>query len=85
MYEILKKTVWSDKEPRITEFVLNAPEIARAHRAGQFVIIILGENGERIPLTIADKDVAKARFTVHRELIPPKEFRAVGVEEIGAG
>ncbi len=59
MYEILKKTVWSAQEPRITEFVLNAPEIARAHKAGQFVIIIPRESGERIPLTIADKD-AKA-------------------------
>ncbi|MHB8174689.1 MAG: sulfide/dihydroorotate dehydrogenase-like FAD/NAD-binding protein [Nitrospirota bacterium] len=59
MYEILKKTIWSAQEPRITEFVLDAPEIARAHKAGQFVIIILGDTGERIPLTIADKD-AKA-------------------------
>jgi ferredoxin--NADP+ reductase len=64
MHEILKKTVWSDKEPRITEFVLNAPEIARAHKAGQFVIIIIGENGERIPLTIADKDVEKGTISI---------------------
>lgn len=64
MYEILKKTVWSDQEPRITEFVLRAPEIARAHKAGQFVIIILGDKGERIPLTIADKDVAAGTISI---------------------
>jgi len=64
MHEILKKTVWSDKEPRITEFVLDAPEIARAHKAGQFVIIINGETGERIPLTIADKDAEKGTISI---------------------
>ena len=64
MFEILQKTVWSDKEPKITEFVLDAPEIARAHKAGQFVIIIIGENGERIPLTIADKDAEKGTISI---------------------
>jgi len=64
MYEILKKTVWSDQEPRIKEFVLNAPEIAAAHQAGQFVIIINGETGERIPLTIADKDVKAGTISI---------------------
>ncbi len=64
MYEILKKTVWSAQEPRITEFVLNAPEIARAHKAGQFVIIIPRESGERIPLTIADKDAGAGTINI---------------------
>ena len=64
MYEILKKTVWSGVEPRITEFVLDAPEIARAHQAGQFVIIINGDRGERIPLTIAGKDAAKGTINI---------------------
>jgi len=56
MYEILEKIVWLDQEPRITEFLVSAPEIARAHQAGQFVIVIPVEGGERIPLTIAAKD-----------------------------
>jgi ferredoxin/flavodoxin---NADP+ reductase len=64
MYEILKKTVWSAQEPRITEFVLDAPEIARAHKAGQFVIIIPCDTGERIPLTIADKDAEKGTISI---------------------
>lgn len=33
----------------------------------------------------ADKAVAKARFAVHQELIPPKCFRAVEIVEIGEG
>jgi ferredoxin--NADP+ reductase len=77
MYEILKKTVWSDIEPRITEFELNAPEIAKAHKAGQFVIIINGETGERIPLTIADKDVAKGTISIL--------FQEVGASTIALG
>lgn len=64
MYEILKKKIWSDEEPKIKEFELNAPEIARAHQAGQFVILIVDENGERIPLTIADKDVEKGTIRI---------------------
>jgi ferredoxin/flavodoxin---NADP+ reductase len=64
MYEILEKKVWCDEEPRITEFVLSAPDIAKAHQAGQFVIIINGETGERIPLTIADKDASKGTISI---------------------
>jgi len=77
MHEILKKTVWSDVEPRITEFVLNAPEIAKAHKAGQFVIIINGETGERIPLTIADKDAEKGTISIL--------FQEVGASTIQLG
>jgi len=56
MFEILEKKVWLAEEPRITELLVKAPEIARAQRAGQFVIVIPVAGGERIPLTIADKD-----------------------------
>ncbi|GBR73836.1 ferredoxin-NADP reductase [Candidatus Termititenax aidoneus] len=35
-----------------------APEIAAKHQPGQFIILRLDKNGERIPLTIADKDTA---------------------------
>ncbi|NOY52680.1 MAG: sulfide/dihydroorotate dehydrogenase-like FAD/NAD-binding protein [Deltaproteobacteria bacterium] len=64
MYEILEKKVWQEEKPRITEFKVNAPEIARAHQAGQFVILIVDENGERIPLTIADKDAEKGTINI---------------------
>jgi ferredoxin/flavodoxin---NADP+ reductase len=37
-------------------YVVNAPEVARKARAGQFVIVRVREEGERIPLTIADYD-----------------------------
>ena len=51
MYEILDKTGLA---PRVTRYVVRAPEVARARRAGQFVIVRPRHDSERIPLTIAD-------------------------------
>jgi len=44
--------------PNITRYIIEAPVIAAHRRPGQFVIIRLTDEGERIPLTIADVDVA---------------------------
>ncbi|MCS7286987.1 MAG: sulfide/dihydroorotate dehydrogenase-like FAD/NAD-binding protein [Anaerolineae bacterium] len=51
MYEILEK---HDHSPVTKEFKVYAPRIASKARAGQFVIVIPWEKGERVPLTIAD-------------------------------
>jgi ferredoxin--NADP+ reductase len=40
--------------PHITEYVIEAPDIGRAARAGQFVVLRLQDRGERIPLTIVE-------------------------------
>lgn len=53
MFRVLKKDKLAEVVYRYT---LEAPDIAQKARAGQFVIIKLGEKGERIPLTIADFD-----------------------------
>ncbi|HJX69720.1 MAG TPA: sulfide/dihydroorotate dehydrogenase-like FAD/NAD-binding protein [Dehalococcoidia bacterium] len=45
-----------DLTPQIHLFKLDAPEVAKKAQAGQFVIIMVDEMGERIPLTIADWD-----------------------------
>jgi ferredoxin/flavodoxin---NADP+ reductase len=42
--------------PGIKRFVIEAPRIARKHQPGQFVIIRIYEEGERIPLTIESSD-----------------------------
>lgn len=42
----------------------SAPLIARYAKPGQFVILMVRENGERIPLTIADKDDKNGTITV---------------------
>lgn len=51
MYPILDKRALA---PLVTRYVVRAPEIARARRPGQFVIVRPLEDSERIPLTIAD-------------------------------
>jgi ferredoxin--NADP+ reductase len=45
-------------------FKIMAPIIARKRKAGQFVIIRVDEQGERIPLTIADSDAEKGTVTI---------------------
>ncbi len=41
-----------------------APRIARKRKAGQFLVLRRGENGERIPLTIVDSDAAEGSVTI---------------------
>ena len=41
----------------VVKFVVEAPLIARSRKAGHFVIVRVGEKGERIPLTIAGADI----------------------------
>ncbi|UCE09721.1 MAG: sulfide/dihydroorotate dehydrogenase-like FAD/NAD-binding protein [Candidatus Thorarchaeota archaeon] len=61
MYEILFKKILNEN----TKFmVVDAPEIARVCKPGQFVVIRVNETGERIPLTIADFDREKGTITI---------------------
>src|SRR3972149_9728298 len=64
MTKILEKKVWWTDAPAIKEFVVEAPWIAEKHKAGQFVILRAAENGERIPLTISDKNVEKGTINI---------------------
>ena len=48
----------------VTKLVVEAPLIAKARRAGHFVIVRAGEKGERIPLTIADSDPKDGTITL---------------------
>ena len=61
MYRILKKEQFSEK---VFKLVVEAPLIAKARKAGHFVIVRVGENGERIPLTIAGSDPVKGTITL---------------------
>jgi ferredoxin--NADP+ reductase len=49
--------------PRLVKIVLHAPDIARRHEAGQFIIIRPDENGERVPMSVADVDRARGTIT----------------------
>lgn len=61
MNEIIEKTHFSEK---VIKLVVKAPEIAKARKPGHFVIVRVGDNGERIPLTIADADTAAGTVTL---------------------
>lgn len=61
MFEIVEKERIA---PGVNRAVINAPAIARAHKPGQFIILRTHENGERIPLTVADKDAEKGTITL---------------------
>jgi glutamate synthase (NADPH) small chain len=53
MNEIIEKDFLSENVGRL---VIHAPLIAEKRRAGHFVIVKIGEKGERIPLTISTAD-----------------------------
>ncbi len=61
MFEILEKERIG---PGVNRAVISAPDIARAHKPGQFIILRTHEEGERIPLTVADKDTEKGTITL---------------------
>jgi len=61
MSKILEKEFFSEKVVRI---VLDAPEIAKSRKPGHFVIIKIGDKGERVPLTIAGADIEKGTITL---------------------
>jgi ferredoxin/flavodoxin---NADP+ reductase len=50
--------------PGIKRFEIDAPRIARKHKAGQFVILRLDERGERIPITIENSNPASGTITI---------------------
>ena len=61
MYKILLR---EDLVPNIHLFKIEAPEVAKKARPGQFVVIRIDEKGERIPLTVADWDEKEGSVTV---------------------
>ena len=61
MNKIIEKEFFSDA---VVKLVVHAPQIARSRKAGHFVIVRIGEKGERIPLTIAAADVEKGTITL---------------------
>ena len=61
MNKIVKKTRLAEN---VTEYVIEAPEVAKHAHPGQFVILRVDEEGERVPFTICDYDAAAGTVTV---------------------
>ena len=56
MYKVVLKKVLA---PKITRFSVEAPEVAKSRKPGQFVVIRADETSERVPLTIVDSNPKK--------------------------
>lgn len=61
MNRIISKEQFSEK---VFKFEVEAPMIAKSRKAGHFVIVRVGEKGERMPLTIADANPEKGTITL---------------------
>ncbi len=61
MYEIVHR---EDLTPAIHLFEIDAPAVAKKAQAGQFVVLMVDEKGERFPLTIAGWDREKGTVTI---------------------
>lgn len=66
MYRIVRKKVLN---PTVTLMEVDAPLIAKKAEPGQFIILRVDEDGERIPLTVADFDREKGTVTVIFQIV----------------
>ena len=60
-FEVVAREDYSDVTYMLE---IRHPQMARAARAGQFVIVMQHEHGERIPLTLADFDAERGTITL---------------------
>ena len=66
MYQILNKEILNST---VTKMTISAPEIAKKAKPGQFIILRVHEQGERIPLTIADHDDVAGTVTIIFQIV----------------
>lgn len=78
MNKIVGKEYLSEK---IVKLEVEAPLIAKSRRAGHFVIVRVGEKGERIPYTIASSDIKRGTITLVVQLVG-KSSQKVGALKV---
>lgn len=61
MFRIIRKR---NLAPKVNEYAIFAPEVAKHAFPGQFVILRVDENGERIPFTVCDYDTEEGSVTI---------------------
>ena len=66
MYKILQKQALN---PTVTKMVIEAPLVAKKAMPGQFIIFRASEDGERVPLTIADYDREAGTVTIIFQIV----------------
>ena len=77
MYPILEAKMLADK---IYLMVLKAPRISKNCQPGEFVIVKIDEEGERIPLTICDYDREKETITIVFQTVGASTERMAGLK-----
>lgn len=66
VFRIIEKT---DLAAKVYRYILEAPNVVKKAKAGQFVILRLVEDGERIPITLADWDVSRGTITLYVQAV----------------
>ncbi|HOD37010.1 MAG TPA: sulfide/dihydroorotate dehydrogenase-like FAD/NAD-binding protein [Syntrophales bacterium] len=66
MFKIIERKQLSEN---VVKNVIHAPDIAAKRKAGQFVILMINEKGERIPLTIVDSDAKTGTITIIYQVV----------------
>lgn len=75
-FEIIKKVQLA---PQIILMEVYAPRLAQSAKAGQFLIVIVDDHGERIPLTVCDFDRQNGTVTIVTQAIGASTMRIVAL------
>lgn len=78
MFKILRKEVLN---PTVISITVDAPNAARRAKAGQFIILRVDEDGERVPFTIADADPEKGTVTIIYQVVGATTRKLMELEE----
>ena len=79
MYKIIRKEILN---PTVTLMEIEAPLVARKAEPGQFIILRVDDNGERIPLTIADYNKEKGTVTIIFQIVGATTYK-LNKKEVG--
>ena len=78
MFKIVRKRCLN---PTVTLMEVEAPFVAKKAEPGQFIILRVDENGERIPLTVADYDREKGTVTIIFQIVGGSTIHLNSLEE----
>ena len=79
MYKIIRKEILN---PTVTLMEIETPLVARKAEPGQFIILRVDDNGERIPLTIADYNKEKGTITIIFQIVGATTYK-LNKKEVG--
>lgn len=78
MYKIVEK---KELNPTVVQITVDAPHVARRAKAGQFIILRVDEEGERVPFTIANADPEAGLVTIIYQIVGASTKKLSALEE----